>query len=148
MPINIRMKHGFMYLGDSPTNTDIEVPMPFDGDSSGEFSSNFDWQMQQSADGSIVGQQLGRSKAAQEMTWERMDCQTWWTLNNWIETNGMSFYARFFNFNLGVWQTRRFYVQKVACKPYRPAGVNSPIHGQPLYLKDCTLTVYDQGVVE
>lgn len=144
MPIRIKMKQGFMYLGNSPDSTNFEVAMPSDA----PFTSTYAWQMQQSADGSIVGQQLGRSKASQEMTWERMDCETWWALNNWIEANGMSFYARFFNYNTGLWQVRRFYVEEISCTPYRPAGVNNPNHGKPLYLKDCTLTVNDQGEVE
>lgn len=81
------------------------------------------------------------------MTWERMNCETWWQLNRWIESNGMSFYVRYFNFNTGAWQNRRFYVDSVSCQPYRPAAEGSEKHGMPLYLRDCTLTVYDMGEV-
>lgn len=145
MPINIRMKPGFMYLGATASNTTTEVPMPTGNNT---FKTSFNWQTQQSADGSIVGQQRGRSRSAQEMTWERMDCQTWWALNQWIEGNGMCFYARYFNFNYGVWQTRQFYVESISCIPYRPAAETSTNHGQPMYLKDCKFTVYDMGEVE
>ena len=114
----------------------------------GAFSTNFGWNSQTSADGSVVGQQLGRSRSVQVLSWERMDCQTWWTLNNWIESAGMSFYARYFNFNTGVWQTRRFYVTSISGTPYRPAAKTSPNAGMPLYLKNCTFTVNDTGEVE
>ena len=143
MPISIKMKPGFMYLGATASTTNLEIPMA----NGGTFRTSYNWQTQQSADGSIVGQQKGRSRSRQDMTWERMDCQTWWTINQWIESNGMTFYARYFNFNIGTWQTRRFYVEAITCTPYRPASANSTNHGQPLYLKDCTMNVYDMGEV-
>ena len=143
MPINIRMKPGFMYLGENSENLTQEVPMP----NGGNFSTNYNWQAQNSADGSIVGQQLGTARSVQVMSWSVMDCQTWWNLNEWIESNGMSFYARYFNFNRGVWQTRRFYVTTVSCTPFRPGSKGSATEGQPLYLKSCTFTVNDMGEV-
>lgn len=144
MPIKIKMKLGFMYIGTTPENCVQEVPMP----NGGAFSTTYNWKTQQSADGSIVGQQLGRSRSAQVLNWDIMDCETWWTLNNWIESNGMSFYARYFNFNIGVWQTRRFYLLTVNCTPVRPASKNSLNAGSPLYLKGCTFTVNDMGEVQ
>lgn len=144
MPINIKMKPGFMYIGTTAQNCTQEVPMP----NGGAFETSFNWKTQQSADGSTVGQQLGRSRSTQVMSWEIMDCATWWTLNRWIESNGMSFYARYFNFNIGTWQTRRFYVNNVSCLPHRPAQKGTANAGAPLYLKSCTFTVYDMGEVD
>ena len=82
------------------------------------------------------------------MTWGRMDCETWWRLNRWIEQNGMSFYARYFNFNVGEWQTRRFYTEGASCSPVRPGQKSGAHPGVPLYLENCTLSVYDMGEVE
>ena len=143
MPINIKMKQGFMYIGTTPNNCVEEVPMP----NGGAFTTNYNWQTQQSADGSTVGQQLGRSRSTQALSWTRMNCRTWWTLNQWIESNGMSFYARYFNYNVGAWQTRRFYLSAVSCTPYRPGAQGSANAGEPLYLTNCTFTVYDMGEV-
>lgn len=144
MPINIKMKPGFMYLGATPETTSQEVPMPAGNNT---FKTSYNWQTQQSADGSIVGQQKGRSRSTQDMTWGFMDCDTWWNLNQWIEQNGMCFFARYFNFNFGTWQTRQFYVESISCVPYRPAAQTSQTHGEPMYLKDCKFVVYDMGVV-
>ena len=144
MLTNIRMKPGFMYLGTTPTTCSQEVPMPT-GDNT--FKTAYNWQTQQSADGSIVGQQRGRSRSTQDLNWGVMDCNTWWNLNQWIEANGMCFYARYFNYNFGIWQTRQFYVDSITCVPYRPASAQSSDHGNPLYLKECKFTVYDMGVI-
>ena len=143
MPISITMKPGFMYLGTTSSSTTQEVAFP----NNAPFKTTYPWQSQVSADGSIVGQKTGRSRVTFDLTWDIMNCQTWWDLCNWIETNGMSFYCRYFNFNTGAWQTRRVYVESISCKPYRPAAASSTDHGKPLYLKDCTLSVHDMGEV-
>lgn len=148
MPINIKMKPGFMYFAATAEGTEtssaIDVPMP---GANKPFTTKYNWQTQTAADGSIVGQQIGRSRVTQEMTWEVMDSTKWWEINNWIEDNGMSFYARFFDYNTGAWKTRRFYLESVSCNPWRPGGTNTDHHGQPVYLKDCAMTVYDMGEI-
>lgn len=144
MPLNIRMKPGFMYLGTTSNNTTEQVPMP----NGGAFTTTFSWQTQKSADGSTVGQQLGRPIATQALTWSRMDCATWWRINQWIEANGMVFFARFFNFNVGQWQTRQFVVLKVTGTPYRPGQEGGSHHGEPMMMQSCSFTVTDLGVVE
>lgn len=144
MPLSIKMKPGFMYLGTTKNNCTEQVPMP----NGGAFTTVYNWQTQKSADGSTVGQQLGRSIATQVLSWTRMDCATWWRINQWIESNGMVFFARFFNFNVGSWQTRRFVVLKVTATPVRPGQENGDHHGQPMMLSNATFTVTDLGVVE
>ena len=144
MPLDIKMKPGFMYLGTTPNNCTEMVPMP----NGGAFTTTYSWQTQRSADGSTVGQQLGRSIATQVLTWQKMECATWWRINQWIESNGMVFYARFFNFNIGAWQTRSFFVLKVTATPYRPGQESGDHHGEPMYLNNATFTVTDLGVFE
>ena len=142
MPINIRKIPGFMYWGVTDTELTLEVPFP----TSGTFETSRKAQTQESADGSVVAQMIGRSRDKQTMAWEIMDCNTWWTINNWLETNGMFFYCRYFNFNRGIWQTRRFYVESPSCEPYRPtSNPNSAYYGMPKYLRNCQLTVLDMG---
>lgn len=149
MPINIPMKPGFLYLGTTKTqaedvgNTAYEVPyadqMPF--------TTAYRAQFETTAAGSIVGQQLGRGIVTQQVTWSKMDSATWWALNAWIETAGMSFWVHFFDFNFGAWRTRQFYVEEISAEPYRPGGVSGALatRGQPLYYNGCTMTLVDLG---
>lgn len=102
MPINIPMKPGFMYWGVTLESLDLEVPFP----SSGTFETSRKAQTQESANGAIVAQVIGRSRDKQTLTWDIMDCKTWWNINNWLEENGMFFYCKYFNFNRGIWQTK------------------------------------------
>lgn len=142
MPINIKMKPGFMYWGNTSDNLSLEVPFP----SSGTFETSRKAQTQDSADGSIVAQVIGRSRDKQTMSWDIMDCNKWWEINNWLEDNGMFFYCRYFNFNRGLWQTRKFYVESPSCEPYKPSSNQlSDEYGMPKFLTNCQLVVLDMG---
>ena len=144
--INIPMKPGFIYIATTAAGTSQagaqEIPMPNGG---APFSTTHQVRTQTSADGSLVGQKAGRARAGQEMRGAKMDCQTWWTLNQWLEQNGPVFYCRYFDFNYGTWRTRQFYLQEVSCTPYRPAAQGSADAGKPLYLSNATLSLYDMG---
>lgn len=147
MPINIRMKPGFLYLG--ATKTAAEDPtqafiVPYANKM--PFSTQYRAQLQTSANGQVVGQQIGRPLVTQSATWDRYNSQEWWNLNQWLESNGMSFYCHYFDFNAGAWRTREFYCSEVSCEPYRPAGVNNQANrGEPMYYQDCSLTLTDMG---
>lgn len=142
MPINIKMKPGFMYWGLTISDLSLEVPFP----SSGTFETSRKAQTQESADGSLVAQMIGRSRDKQTLSWEIMDCNKWWEINNWLEANGMFFYCRYFNFNRGIWQTKQFYVESPSCEPYRPSSnSSSPSYGMPRFLRNCQITVTDMG---
>ena len=142
MPISIKMKPGFMYWGLTTSNLDLEVPFP----SSGTFETSRKAQSQESANGSLVAQMIGRSRDKQTLSWEIMDCEKWWEINNWLEANGMFFYCRYFNFNRGIWQTKQFYVESPSCEPYRPSSnSSSPSYGMPRFLRNCQITVTDMG---
>ena len=144
--IEITMKPGFMYLATTSAGTSQagaqEIPMPNGG---APFTTTHQVRTQRSADGSIAGQKAGRPRATQEMRWQTMDCQTWWTLNAWLETNGPAFWCRYFDYNYGTWRTRQFYLQEVSCSPYRPGQKGSADAGKPLYLTNATLALYDLG---
>lgn len=144
MLVNIKMKPGFLYLSTSSTmETDVqEVPMPTSG---APFTTVHRLRTQESADGSIAGQKIGRARSQQEMSWARMDCTTWWAINAWLENNGPEFWCNYFDYNFGQWRTRKMYVQQVSCTPYRPGAENSTDHGKPQYLQNATITFYDLG---
>jgi hypothetical protein len=142
MPINIKMKVGFMYWGLTSSSLTLSVPYP----TSGTFETSRKAQTQESADGSIVAQVIGRSRDKQTLSWDVMDCTKWWEINQWLETNGMFFYCRYFNFNRGVWQTRKFYAESPSCEPYKPcSNQQSQSYGMPRFLTNCSLTVIDMG---
>lgn len=135
---------GFIHFGTAPNNMTLSIPYP----SSAPFETARTVTMQDSSDGSIVAQQVGRSRDKQSMSWKVMNCEKWWEINNWIETNGMFFYCRYFNFNRGIWQTRKFYCSNISCEPFFINNdTDSPDYGKPAHLQNCTLNVIDMGEV-
>lgn len=147
MPININMKPGFLYLGTTKAQaeglTAYEVPYA----DSIPFTTTYRAQFQTVADGSIVGQQLGRGIATQQASWSVMDSSKWTGLCSWIKTNGMCFWAHYFDYTEGVWDTREFYVEELSCDPVRPGGVSGSAgnRGKAMYYKNCTMTLVDLG---
>ena len=55
---------------------------------SGTFETSRNASIQESADGSIVAQMIGRWEITNTLLGV-MDCNKWWEINNWLETNGM-----------------------------------------------------------
>ena len=140
--MHINMKPGFMYWGTDSESFTLEIPYP----TSGTFETSRKAQTQESADGSVVFQLVGRSRDKQKLTWEIMDNEKWWEINNWLETNGVVFFVRYFNFNRGIWQTKKFYAENPVCTPYRPcSNQTSENYGMPRYLMNCEVTVIDMG---
>ena len=142
-------KRTFMYWGKTADTCTFGIPYP----SSGIFESARTVTLSDSASGEVVGQLVGRTRHKQNMTWNVLDRDTWWEMNNWLEENisdkGFSFYCRYFNFNTGKWQTKQFYAGNPTCTPF---GVNSDEtdddFGMPKMLLNCTLNVIDCGILE
>ena len=150
MPIKLPMNAKFMYWGTSQNNLTLAVPYP----SSGAFESARTVTTQESSNGEIVAQLVGRTRDKQNMKWNVMDCEKWWEINNWLEDNIISggifsFYCKYFNFNLGKWQVHQCYVGNPSCTPFAVnSDETSEQFGMPRFLRDCTLNVIDCGIVE
>ena len=143
MPISIKMKPRFMYWGTTSNSLTLEVPFP----TSETFETSRNAAIQESADGSMVAQMIGRSRDKQTLSWIVMDCNKWWEINNWLEENGMFFYCKYFNFNRGIWQIKKFYCTSPSCEPYRPnSDSNSVDYGKPRFLQNCEISVVDMGM--
>lgn len=148
MPINITMKPGFLYLGS--TQAEAEDPsqafcVPYATEM--PFSTQYRAQLQTSANGEVVGQQIGRALVTQSARWERYDSNAWWSLNQWIASQGMCFFCHYFDFNQGSWMTKEFIVTDISCEPVRPGGVSGALanRGMPTYYANCSLTLTDMG---
>lgn len=142
--MSINHKEGFIYFGTTAADFTLNIPYP----TTAPFETARSVTLQDSADGSIVAQQVGRSRDKQSMTWKTMDCAKWWGINQWIETNGMFFYCKYFNFNIGSWKIRKFYCGNPSCEPFFiDSDPQSPNYGKPKHLENCTLNVVDMGEV-
>lgn len=150
MPTKLFMNNNFMYWGTTKNNFTLSVPYP----ASGAFESARTVTTQESANGEVVGQIVGRRRDKQNMSWKAMDCEKWWEINNWIENNvksngSFSFYCKYFNFNLGKWMTHSCYIGNVSCTPFAiDSDTTSEEFGQPRYLLNCSVNVIDCGIVE
>lgn len=148
--MKIQYNANFVYFGKTKTDLSLSVPYP----SNGMFESVTTVRTQESSSGEIIGQVVGRTRDKQSMTWNVMDREKWWEINNWIEAGlkndaSFSFYCKYFNFNLGKWMIRQFYPGNRKCLPF---GVNSDPYsaqfGMPKFLRNCSMNIIDCGILE
>ena len=149
--MRIKYNAKFVYFGKEKNNFTLALPYPSDG----IFESATTVQTQESANGEIVGQVIGRTRDKQNMTWSVLDREKWWEINNWIENNikqdaAFSFYCKYFNFNLGRWMIRQFYPGNRKCKPFaiNSDDTNLDEYGKPRLLLNCQMNIIDCGILE
>lgn len=134
-----------MYFGSAPdtsrTNYSVAVPFPSEGKAAFETSRFVD--AARNANGEVVGRMVGRSIDKQNMSWQRISHEKWWEMNRFFESGHFTFYCCYFSHNLGVWQTRLFYLGDVRANPIRI----DPNTGVPAYYVDASCNVIDCGVV-
>lgn len=131
----------YLYLGDTPdtgpTRYGVAVPCPDEV----PFSTSRMVDAARNAAGQMVGRMVGRSLDKQELHWHTIDCESWWRLNRWFEAGHFTFYCRYFNHNLGRWETRRFYLGDVKCSPQRVDAAT----GRPAFYRNAAFSVIDCG---
>lgn len=139
------MKPGYIYIGLAANNLPLCVPYPH----AAPFGTTLPLVLQKNAKGEFVGQIVGRASVHLSLSWEAMDCETWWELGRWFDENGPVFYCRYFDYNIGAWRIRLCYAEGMTTEPVRPAGKNNTTdYGKPQYLKNCALEIQDMGVIE
>lgn len=143
IPTDLGERPGFIYFGADPgTNREnhaIAAPYP----DTGPFTTSRLVDSARNAQGTMVGRMVGRSLDKQEMSWTAISPEVWWEMNRWFEAGHFTFYCHYFNFNLGRWETRLFYLSDVKCSPARV----DPASGQPALLRDASFNVIDCGVI-
>lgn len=132
----------FMYIGTdhntaNVTGNTLAIPFP----SEGPFQTSRAVNSARNANNVVVGQMVGRSVDKQSMKWSVLPCQKWWEINRWLEANGMFFWVKYFNHNIGYWQIRRFYCGDVTCEPFKINAEN----GHPAMYRNCSINVIDMG---
>lgn len=101
LPDNI----GFIYLGETAENTTLPIPAP----TSAPFESEWAFDGARNANNVLRGQFVGRQIDKQNMTWGLIKKEDWWALNQFRLENKNIFWCKYFDHNIGVWRTRRFY---------------------------------------
>ncbi|MEG0473156.1 MAG: hypothetical protein RR588_12555 [Solibacillus sp.] len=129
----------FIWLGTSPDNMVLQIPMPTTDNALFESVRLVD--AARNADGVVVGQQIGRTVDKQSMGWSVIKPELWWEINRFVENNGMFFWCKYFNHNLGMWQTKRFYCGDPSCTPFMVDNDT----GIPKYYKDAKFNVIAVG---
>lgn len=140
-----RIDSRFMYWGSTPnTNREnYEVAVPYPSFGQGLFETSRMVDSARNAQGEMVGRQIGRSVSKQNMSWSALPREKWWEMNRWIENGHFTFYCHYFDFNLGRWETRLFYVSDLKCNPY----LIDPSSGMPAFVTDASANVIDCGVI-
>lgn len=134
-----KLDTGFMYFGTGPANFSLEIPYPsVDG---ALFQTARSVDAARNANNVVVGQMVGRSVDKQNMKWNRIDTETWWKMNRWLEANGMFFWCRYFAHSTGEWRVRRFYVGDISCEPVDVDAAS----GKAAYYKNASFNIIDTG---
>lgn len=133
----------FMQIGTSPSNLTLQIPYPTIG--KGIFQTSRMVDAGRNASGAVIGQMVGRSIDKQNMGWNVISCEKWWEINQFLEANGLFFYCRYFNHNLGEWKVRKFYAGDPQVEP-RNLDPETQIPRDGVYY-NATLNVIDCGEV-
>lgn len=142
---DLRENRGFLYWSSSPgvSRESYEVAVPYPDLGSAAFETSRMVDSARNARGEMVGRMVGRSIDKQNMAWSKLSCAVWWEMNRWIENGHFTFYCHYFNFNLGRWETRLFYVGDFKASP----GPVDPATGEPQYIQDASVNVIDCGII-
>lgn len=132
---------GFMFFGTSAESQPFSVPYPSINSTLTQ-KSRFVDSLRNNV-GEVVGTAIGRASDAQQLHWDVLDPELWWAINRFWEDNGMFFWCRYFDFNLGLWRVRQFYVGDISAQAYM-VDVNT---NMPKYMRDCTCNVVDMGIL-
>lgn len=143
MPIDIN--RNFIYL--SATKAGVGIPaqrigIPYPSNGEAAFQSEFSVTMQETANGEIRFQKVGRERDKQNAKWNVINPDVWWEMNQWILNNNNQFYCKYFSYNYGVWKTRKFYSVSPSCEP---SNVD-PLTGVPQIIKNASRNFIDMGV--
>jgi len=134
---------GFMYLGSTiaiaNSNNALKIPFP---DSPASFESEWAFDGNRNANNVLVGQFVGRQNDKQNCSWGLLPVEIWWELNQFRKVNRNTFYCRYFDHNLGVWHTRKFYTGN----PKVNFSLMDESSGKPIEVYDtATLNFIDTG---
>lgn len=135
------LERTFMYWGTSAQSQPFAVPYPSIQSTAFEAEQFVD--DLRNANGELITTMIGRRQNKQNLFWAVLDTDMWWEMQQFIENNGMFFYCRYFDFNIGVWRTRQFYAGPTTCQPYM---VDAATH-KPRFMRDCQMNVIDRGFI-
>lgn len=135
------LERTFMYWGTTAANQPFAVPYP--SIDSTAFESEQFVDSLRNANGELVTTMIGRRQNKQNLYWAVLDTDMWWEINQFILNNGMFFYCRYFDFDVGMWRVRQFYCGPSTAQPYM---VDARTH-KPRFMRECTLNVIDRGFV-
>lgn len=131
----------FMYWGTSAESQPFAVPYPSIENTAFEAEQFVD--SLRNANGELVTTAIGRRQNKQNLYWTVLPTDLWYEINQFILDNGMFFWCRYYDFNVGVWRTRQFYAGPSTADPYM---VNAATH-KPKWMLNCQLNVIDRGFI-
>lgn len=131
----------FMYWGTTKDSQPFAVPYPTISSTTFEAEQFVD--SLRNANGELVTTMIGRRQNKQNLFWSVLDTDLWHEINQFILDNGMFFWCRYYDFNVGIWRTRRFYAGPSTCQPYM---IDKDTH-KPKFMRDCQMNVIDRGFI-
>ena len=143
MPINTRESYIEIGTGVSGTNllNTLQLPVPNELPSGNAFL----YEKYESAVGSLMIEERGRTQYTTQIKWSRLKNTDWWKINRWFDNYGYVFYMKYFSHTDGKVKIHRFVRdEKVTALPSKSIEYKGG-YAVPTHYLDCGFSIIDMG---
>ena len=118
----------------------VAFPTPAFG--SGKFTISTNVNAGRNANGTVIGQRVGRDIVKIEMSWNVLDLVDWKKIITTIGNNPMNLKVQYFDYREGAYKTCTMYAGDRSCDPYT---INED--GSPTFVVNCSVKLIDKGEI-
>ena len=143
MPINTKESYIEIGTGVSGTNllNTLQLPVPNELPSGNAFL----YEKYESAVGSLMIEERGRTQYTTQIKWSRLKNTDWWKINRWFDNYGYVFYMKYFSHTDGKVKIHRFVRdEKVTALPSKSIEYKGG-YAVPTHYLDCGFSIIDMG---
>ena len=143
MPINTKESYIEIGTGVSGTNllNTLQLPVPNELPSGNAFL----YEKYESAVGSLMIEERGRTQYTTQIKWSRLKNTDWWKINRWFDNYGYVFYMKYFSHTEGKVKIQRFYRGNI--DKANPSSTTEVRNGVvvPTHYYNCGFSLIDMG---
>lgn len=130
----VNKPNGFIYIND--------IAFPYPDKASGLQSVQTLVDSSRNANGTMVGERIGRDVAKVELMWNVLTPEEWSAILQVMQN--FTFTVRYLDMVTNAWKVRTFYVGDRSARPYWI----DPVSNRPRYYLECKANIIDVGIME
>ena len=145
MPINTRESYIEIGTGYDASTYELydtlRLPVPNELPS----GNTFLYEKYESAIGSLMIEERGRTQYTTQIRWSRLKNTDWWKINRWFDNHKYVFYMKYFNHTDGKVKIHKFVRdEKVTALPSKSIEYKGG-YAVPTHYLDCGFSIIDMG---